>query len=103
MSDVDVLARIEQCIPALRRYAWTLLRNRDDADDLVHDCLVRALEKLGTRRKDADVRAWLFTIMHNLFVSQHRRRKVRPGSEPLADEHESAASLPPSQEDGLVW
>jgi RNA polymerase sigma factor (sigma-70 family) len=103
MSDVDVLARIEQCIPALRRYAWTLLRNRDDADDLVHDCLVRALDKLDTRRKDADVRAWLFTIMHNLFVSQHRRRKVRPVSEPLAEEHESAASLPASQEDGLVW
>ena len=43
-----VLTRIEGCIPALRRYAAALLRNRDDADDLVHDCLVRALDKLHT-------------------------------------------------------
>jgi RNA polymerase sigma-70 factor (ECF subfamily) len=95
--------RIEQCIPALRRYAWALLRNRDDADDLVHDCLVRALDKLHTRRGDADVRAWLFTIMHNLFVSQHRRRNARPVMEPLDDDHHSAASLRPSQEDALLW
>ncbi len=52
-----MLARIEASIPALRRYATALLRNRDEADDLVHDCLVRALDKLHTRREEADVRA----------------------------------------------
>ncbi len=52
-----VLTRIEAFIPALRRYAATLLHNRQDADDLVQDCLVRALDKLHTRRDDADVRA----------------------------------------------
>ncbi len=57
MSDPGVLARIEASIPALRRYATALLRNRDEADDLVHDCLVRALDKLHTRREEADVRA----------------------------------------------
>jgi RNA polymerase sigma-70 factor (ECF subfamily) len=98
-----VLARIEDCIPALRRYAWALLRNRDDADDLVHDCLVRALDKLHTRRDDADVRAWLFTIMHNLFVSQHRRRKSRPIAEPLDESHDSAFSQRAEQEDRLLW
>src|SRR6185437_9266907 len=72
-ATLDPLAQIEACVPALRRYAWSLLRSPDDADDLVHDCLVRALDKLGTRREDADIRAWLFTIMHNLFVSQYRR------------------------------
>lgn len=99
----DVMARIEQCIPALRRYAWALVRHREDADDLVHDCLLRALDKLHTRRDDADVRAWLFTILHNLFVSHHRRRRVRPITEPLEDDHEAAASHRPHQEDGLLW
>jgi RNA polymerase sigma-70 factor, ECF subfamily len=90
-------------VPALRRYAWSLLRSPDDADDLVHDCLVRALDKLGTRHEDADIRAWLFTIMHNLFVSQYRRGKTRPAAESLDETHESAGSLRPSQEDGLHW
>lgn len=73
-----MLAQIEACVPALRRYAMALLRNRQDADDLVHDCLVRALDRLHTRRDDGDIRAWLFTIMHNVFVSQRRRAAARP-------------------------
>lgn len=103
MNAPSDLARIEACVPALRRYAWTLTRDRDDADDLVHDCLVRALDKLHTRRDDADVRAWLFTILHNLFVSQHRRRRTRSGTVPLTEDHENAATIPATQEDRLAW
>ena len=103
MTTDDVLARIEACIPALRRYAWALLRNRDTADDLVHDAVVRGLDKLNTRRDDADIRAWLFTIMHNLFVSQFRRRKARPDTGSLDDTDESAMSMRPVQEDRLAW
>ena len=88
-----VLTHIEACIPALRRYAAALLRNREDADDLVHDCLVRALDKLDTRRDDADVRPWLFAIMHNLFISQLRRARSRPSSESLDETHEAAMSV----------
>lgn len=97
-----VLSRIEDCIPALRRYAAALLRNREDADDLVHDCLVRALDKLHTRRDDADVRPWLFAIMHNLFISQLRRSKVRPSGEQLSEAHETIGTRP-EQESGLQW
>lgn len=103
VSVSGVLTQIEACIPALRRYAAALLRNRDDADDLVHDCLVRALDKLHTRRDDADVRAWLFTILHNLFVSQLRRTKARPASESLDETHEAAMSMRPDQESSLQW
>ena len=103
MTGSGVLTRIEACIPALRRYAAALLRNRDDADDLVHDCLVRALDKLHTRRDDADVRAWLFAIMHNLFVSQLRRAKARPAGESIDETHESALSMRPDQENALQW
>jgi RNA polymerase sigma-70 factor (ECF subfamily) len=98
-----VLTHIEACIPALRRYAAALLRNREDADDLVHDCLVRALDKLHTRRNDSNVRAWLFAIMHNLFVSQLRRAKARPASESLDESHDSVMSLRPDQDKGLEW
>src|SRR5690349_17328376 len=95
------LTRIEACIPALRRYAAALLRNREDADDLVHDCLVRALDKLHTRRNESDVRAWLFAIMHNLFISQLRRAKTRPGGESLDESHEASMSMAPDQETSL--
>ena len=103
MAVSGTLTRIEACIPALRRYAAALLRNREDADDLVHDCLVRALAKLHTRRDDADVRAWLFAIMHNLFISQLRRAKARPAGESLDETHEAAMSLRPDQENSLQW
>src|ERR1700761_495770 len=97
-----MLANIEDCIPALRRYALALLRDRQDADDLVHDCLVRALDKLHTHRDDGGIRPWLFTIMHNLFVGQRRRAKARPDTEVL-EEGEGSHGAPGGQEDGLRW
>jgi len=69
----------------------------------VHDCLARALDKLHTRREEADIRAWLFTIMHNLFISQTRRRRSRPAPESLDDSHESNTGLRATQEDALLW
>jgi RNA polymerase sigma-70 factor (ECF subfamily) len=95
-----VLSRIEACIPALRRYAWALLRGRHDADDLVHDTLVRALDRLHTLRDDTDPRAWLLAIMHNVFVSQARRAKSRNRAEQLASGGEDAGSVS-GQEDQL--
>jgi RNA polymerase sigma-70 factor (ECF subfamily) len=73
------MATLEACIPALRRYAATLLHDRQEADYLVRDCLVRALDQLHTRRDD-DVRVWLFAIMYNLFMSRTRfwRRRREP-------------------------
>ena len=101
MAVTGVLSHMEARIPALRRYATALLRNREEADDLVHDCLVRALDKLHTRRDDADVRAWLFAIMHNLFISQLRRQKSRPAGEPIDESHEATLALRPDQEASL--
>ncbi len=99
-----MLSKIEDCIPALRRYALALLRDRQDADDLVHDCLVRALDKLHTRRDNGDIRAWLFTIMHNLFVSQRRRARRRPDTEALDDaDNEDIVGVPGNQEDMVRW
>jgi RNA polymerase sigma-70 factor (ECF subfamily) len=98
-----VLVQIEACIPALRRYAMALARNRDDADDLVHDCLLRALERLHTIRNEAHVRSWLFTILHNLFVSRLRRAQRRMSEAGGSEQNRAAASLPPEQENRVQW
>ena len=63
-------------VPRLRRYARALAGNRDDADDLVQDTLERAWAKAGLWRGVADMRAWLFSIMHNLHVDGVRRPKL---------------------------
>jgi RNA polymerase sigma factor (sigma-70 family) len=94
----DVLGQIEVCIPALRRYGRVLLRDQQEIDDLVHDCLVRALEKLHTRRENGDVRAWLFAIMHNLFVSQMRRRKTRLAGRSIGTVSENALGMDATQD-----
>lgn len=96
------LSDMEACIPALRRYASALLSSRQDADDLVHDCLVRALERLHTRREDVAIRVWLFAIMHNLFISQLRKAKVRR-VEPLDEGSGAELGVRATQEDRLQW
>jgi len=64
-------------LPRLRRYARALTRDLNQADDLVQDTLERALVKLDLWRPGSDLRAWLFTLMHNLFVSQVRAGRVQ--------------------------
>jgi len=57
-------------IPRLRRYARVLTGDPNRADDLVQDTLARAWEKRRLWRAGSDLRAWLFTIMHNVHVNQ---------------------------------
>lgn len=73
----EISALIEPQIPALRRYAWALLRSSEAADDLVQDTLERALSRWHLRRRDGDLRAWLFTIERNLFLTGLRQRSRR--------------------------
>jgi RNA polymerase sigma-70 factor (ECF subfamily) len=84
--DRDALA---SHIPRLRRYARALVGDRHQADDLVQDTLERALNKLHLWRPGSDMRAWLFAIMHNVFVNQVRAR--RHDADDLADEDLIAA------------
>jgi RNA polymerase sigma-70 factor (ECF subfamily) len=95
----DVRSRIAGEIPRLRRYARALLRNPESADDLVQDTLVRALAKIHLWQPDTDLRAWLFTLMHNQYVN-FVRKSVREGaSTPL----ETAVDIgrAPSQQEQL--
>jgi RNA polymerase sigma-70 factor (ECF subfamily) len=80
---------ITQQVPRLRRYARALTGDRSAADDLVQDTLERALSRFHLWRQGSDLRAWLFTIMHNIYVNQIRSRIRRQhealDAEPGAD------------------
>ena len=93
----DVKWMIARQIPQLRRYALALTRDRDRADDLVQDCLERALRKrhLWTRR--GSVRNWLFRLLQRAHIDRHRRR---PRHEVAAttDLIDAAVAQPPDQE-----
>ena len=80
MSDAGSLVAL---IPRLRRYARALVGDRAAADDLVQDTLERAWAKLHLFRRGTDLRAWLFTVMHNVHVNQVRA--ARP-TDTLEDE-----------------
>jgi RNA polymerase sigma-70 factor (ECF subfamily) len=88
-------ADIASHIPRLRRYARALTGDSASADDLVQDTLERAWRRLALWRSGSDMRAWLFTIMHNLFVNQlkanpHRRTQT---TELAAGEFRSTAPV----------
>ncbi len=74
---------IEPHIPALRRFARSLEGDRDRADDLVQECLVRALSAWPTLRSTDRVRSWLFSILYNAFLMQTRQSKRRAAMLPL--------------------
>ena len=87
---------IEAEIPRLRRFARALTHDVIAADDLVQDCLTRALGKLHLWEEGTDLRAWLFTILHNQHVN-HIRRKVREGAAVGLSEREPLLSHPAQQ------
>lgn len=91
----DIAQQIEPLIPGLRRYAYALMRDHEGADDLVQDCLERVVSRWHLRRRDANLRAWVFTIQHNLFVNDYHRRKRRGAPLPLEDA--ALAGFPPNQ------
>ena len=110
-------AEIVAYIPRLRRYARALAGDSHRADDLVQDTLERALAKFYLWRRGSDLRAWLFTIMHNVFINQLKARREltlddavaqglpsAPQSDPLELRDLDAAlrRLPPEQREVLL-
>lgn len=71
-------AEIVACIPSLRRYARGLVSDPDRADDLVQDTLERAWSRFSLWQRRGEVRAWLFSIMHNHFIDRIRAQRSRP-------------------------
>lgn len=96
MNDTeDFRAQIVGCLPQLRAFARVLTRNKERADDLVHDTLVRALAAEDKFQKGTNIKAWLLTILRNQHISDLRRRKVEV--EPVDDLVDAALPTPPGQ------
>ena len=69
----DILAEM----PSMRRYARSLTRDEQAADDVVQDAILKALEKRHMFRPDGSRRGWLLAIVHNIFISTRRREEAR--------------------------
>jgi RNA polymerase sigma-70 factor (ECF subfamily) len=98
----DMLRLVEPVIPALRRYARALVHNRAAADDLVQDCLERAVSTWEQLR-EADARPWLFTILHNLAVNQFRRSASRGKHITIEEANEDDFGQDAVQEQKLMY
>ena len=98
----ELALQVEPLIPALRRYAQALMRNREMADDLVQDCLERVVSRWGQRRSEEGTRSWMFAIVHNLAVNQLRQLRLRGPHVDIEDVDESALVQAPGQEDRLL-
>ncbi|NBS59210.1 MAG: sigma-70 family RNA polymerase sigma factor [Betaproteobacteria bacterium] len=115
---MDEAHRIVELIPRLRRYARALVSDRARADDLVQDTLERAWNKFHLWRPGSDLRAWLFTVMHNVHVNQVRASRdhavlddegpemavaaVQGASLEIRDLERALAVLPPEQREVLL-
>lgn len=98
---MDPKHEIVEHLPRLRRYAVALTRDSDVADDLVQSCLERALTKLHLFQAGSDMRAWMFTIMHNLHINILRKGARTGVTVPLEDT-DNLPSAPPAQDGRLA-
>jgi RNA polymerase sigma-70 factor (ECF subfamily) len=115
------LDEIEGCIPALRRYARALTRDADRADDLVQDCVERAIRKRGLWLPTGPLQAWLFKILLNVYRNdiRHKRRRgeqvsldamtvepampaPQPGRIALSEMSRALEQLPDEQREALL-
>lgn len=74
---MQFLDEIETHVPALRRYARALTRDTDRADDLVQDCLERAIRKQALWQPTGSLKSWLFRILLNLYRNELRTNRRR--------------------------
>jgi len=92
-SSFDVLGQMG----ALRRYARSLTRDVNDAEDLVHDALVRAYERRASFRPSGNIRSWLLSIVHNTFIDGVRSRRSEAARNAESERHGSLAMAAPQE------
>ena len=91
----DVPRNLADQINGLRRYARALLGNSSEVEDLVQECLTRALERVRSWSQIRDVRAYLFSILHNVHIDRTIRQKRTSFAIPLDDATPKIAIHPP--------
>ena len=94
-------SELESHIPALRRFAWSLTRDQDKADDLVQDTLLTAISRWAQLRNPGSVRPWLFQILYNAFRAGFRRRHGEELPMPLDTNAQHPATIE-SPEDKIL-
>src|SRR5690349_4340907 len=100
-SRADVEAMLLDVIPHLRAFARSLTRNRDQADDLTHDAVVRALAAIDQFTPGTNFKAWMFTILRNLYYNECRKRWIK--STPIDEMAGDEPSIGPAQEANLEF
>jgi RNA polymerase sigma-70 factor (ECF subfamily) len=100
-ASAEFRAELVQCIPHLRAFARSLTRDRERADDLVHDAAVRALAAADQFTPGTNFKAWIFTILRNLYYNEARKNSSRQLAfdESMMPEH----ALPATQEATLEF
>ena len=89
------------CLPALRRFALSLTRSPSDADDLVQDTVERAIARSSHFTAGTNLRAWLFTICRNHFLTG-RRKHAAQGEQVAMEDMTADLPVAPAQEDRLL-
>ncbi|MGU3536438.1 sigma-70 family RNA polymerase sigma factor [Methylobacterium sp. A54F] len=97
IADKSKRPEIVDLLVPLRRYARSLTRDTLRADDLVHDTLVRALEAQGNLRPNTNLRTWMMTVLHNVFIDDQRRKRVETRHADVLVQMSDEA-VPPAQE-----
>ena len=97
----DFHVSILECIPHLRAFARSLTRDREHADDLVQDVIVRALSAADQFTPGTNFKAWVFTILRNHFYNEVRKRRTQPCS--IHDPSIPEPSIPATQEASLEY
>lgn len=96
----ELAARFERdVLPLLDRLFGAAVRltgNRQDAEDLVQESMLRAYSGFHTFRPGTNLTAWLYRIMHNTWIGQYRKRRRRPAEvsmEGVTDQHLAVEAL----------
>lgn len=97
----DVRAEVIAVLPHLRAFARFLTGHRERADDLVQDAVVRALTAAHQFQPGTNFKAWMFTILRNLFYNEGRKSRMK--TDTLDEMNESQHAMGPTQESGLEF
>lgn len=94
LTDAEFKQQLADTIPHLRAFGRSLAGNADTADDLVQEAMLKAWSARAKFKAGSNIRAWTFTILRNVFISQMRRNKFKGEWDELAAEKLLAAPAP---------
>ena len=103
MSATFTTAELNDILPALHRFALSLTRNEDKANDLVQDSVERALVKAEHFQPGTNLRSWIFTVCRRVFLNQIRKQKTRGVSVEISDAPQSFIAEAASQESVMAF